>query len=354
MSPSTPDVRADGDQVVVEAPTAEAALELVAERLGTRAQIASVERVRRGGVGGFFARELVQVTAVADVPAAGGADDTRTAADVVLERIERDDPFSAVLREQLEAGRHTTDSGGVGEPESVAPASAPDVDDEADRDAGVSEPGADTHDLRVDRSPPPRPDAVAVPDWATRRAPSRLPGTPRWTLSNLSRLGLAGLLSEADVAGLDAVDDIGWTTVLARRLTPLCVPPPDAPTIVVGPRAGRLADALKLVVCRMGGSTPRGSFIAPIGDSAEERAWLRSVRGTRRLHLMVGDARWRGLLFEEPSTLSWTDGGLCDAIGLAAQLGLRLGWTVPHAGTWSRCDPIDLAVAVRRLLASDS
>jgi hypothetical protein len=70
MSMSRPDVLTDGETIVVEAPTAEEALQTVAERLGADAEIVSVEKVHRGGLGGFFARELVQIHARRPQPSA--------------------------------------------------------------------------------------------------------------------------------------------------------------------------------------------------------------------------------------------------------------------------------------------
>jgi hypothetical protein len=46
-----------------EAATAEEALSLVAEELGTDAEILAIERVTKGGIAGFFAKELVQIRA---------------------------------------------------------------------------------------------------------------------------------------------------------------------------------------------------------------------------------------------------------------------------------------------------
>ncbi|MFT5564474.1 MAG: hypothetical protein ACI970_001201, partial [Myxococcota bacterium] len=48
--------------VVVEAPTAEEALAVVHRNHGTGARIIQAEKVLRGGVGGFFTKELVQLT----------------------------------------------------------------------------------------------------------------------------------------------------------------------------------------------------------------------------------------------------------------------------------------------------
>lgn len=56
-------VRGEGDLVVVEAPTAEEALDRLTQFLGPDVDIIAAEKVARGGIAGFFAREMIQLTA---------------------------------------------------------------------------------------------------------------------------------------------------------------------------------------------------------------------------------------------------------------------------------------------------
>src|SRR5882724_9104746 len=65
--------------VTVEAPTAEEAIDRLSAVLGPDVDIVSAEKVARGGVGGFFAREMVQLTARRP-GGAPGAGPVRTAA----------------------------------------------------------------------------------------------------------------------------------------------------------------------------------------------------------------------------------------------------------------------------------
>src|SRR5207249_2614368 len=60
-APETPGL--PGDSVTVEAATAEQALEEVTGLLGADAEILRADKVQRGGIGGFFAKEVVQLTA---------------------------------------------------------------------------------------------------------------------------------------------------------------------------------------------------------------------------------------------------------------------------------------------------
>ena len=66
-----PDHQAGGATALVEAATAELALAEVHRRHGAAARIVQAEKVLRGGVGGFFQRELVQLTVDLE---AGGID----------------------------------------------------------------------------------------------------------------------------------------------------------------------------------------------------------------------------------------------------------------------------------------
>lgn len=52
-----------GDEIVVEAATTEEALARVSSRLGPDAVIVAAEKVHRGGVAGFFTKEMVKITA---------------------------------------------------------------------------------------------------------------------------------------------------------------------------------------------------------------------------------------------------------------------------------------------------
>src|SRR5258708_39689790 len=56
-------VREDGALLLVESPTAEEALERLSLLLGPDVEIVAAGKVTRGGIGGFFAREMVQLSA---------------------------------------------------------------------------------------------------------------------------------------------------------------------------------------------------------------------------------------------------------------------------------------------------
>src|SRR3989442_5456718 len=56
-------VREDGDLLLVGRPTAEEALQRLSSLLGPDVEIVAAGKVTRGGIGGFFAREMVQLSA---------------------------------------------------------------------------------------------------------------------------------------------------------------------------------------------------------------------------------------------------------------------------------------------------
>jgi hypothetical protein len=78
------DTPVDGATLVVERPTAEAAIAEVHERLGADARILEARRVARGGIAGFFAKEIVQIHAAPPEPggvsAGAGTDGSGVAA----------------------------------------------------------------------------------------------------------------------------------------------------------------------------------------------------------------------------------------------------------------------------------
>src|ERR1700704_5342232 len=63
-------VRESGALLLVESPTAEEALDRLSSLLGPDAEIVAAGKVARGGGGGFFAREMVQLSARAPSRAA--------------------------------------------------------------------------------------------------------------------------------------------------------------------------------------------------------------------------------------------------------------------------------------------
>lgn len=366
MRQSTLDTTTPADDVVVEAPTAEQALAEVNARLGSDASIVEAGKVLRGGVGGFFAREVVQLRARArtadgepDSPVAPSApaEPAATAAPVAepphttttgdetgLERLlagitadvdDAERSFGDVLRRQLghdspilfdaqalprAAVRGPDDPVALAAPVAPAPAAAP--------------------------APAPAPRTVEAP------ADDPRPGTPTWSAENLKRLGLPSVLVEAVTAGAPG-GDAAWVRALADALAPLCRRLPEGPMLLAGERALPLADGLGLPIVAPGCKAPVGSFAVRSCVGADKRDWIAGNCVTRWLHAVVGGSGWRQLLFAGPSAVSWVeDSSLPEVLQVAVDLGVPLGFGTERdaTGAPTPANPVDVAVAIRALL----
>ncbi|MGF1666982.1 MAG: hypothetical protein ACFCVC_12010 [Acidimicrobiia bacterium] len=176
----------DTTTITIEADTVEEALGRLSTELGPGARIVRADRVRKGGIAGFFAREVIEIEAEAPEKGAGVAG----AFDRLLAAAE-----SAV-------------------------------------------PAADPHES----APSP---VIARPTLPTP-APSTAPPvmvTVDWDSARMLELGLPGVLVQA-VASLDPTDDLGHLTALVAALAPVCGPLPTGPVRLIGDRAVRLRTAV--------------------------------------------------------------------------------------------------------------
>lgn len=107
------------DQVTVEAETVEDALAEISNHLGEDAEIMRAQKVHRGGVGGFFAKEMVQLTARKRRDSAPHRPQPeRKGIAGVLERMAQDadaedGDFRTVLRREMAARPADSDSAGI-------------------------------------------------------------------------------------------------------------------------------------------------------------------------------------------------------------------------------------------------
>jgi len=400
------------DQMTVEAPTVEDALAEISAQFGEDAEIMRAQKVHRGGVGGFFAKEMVQLTArrrrtaaparlrPGSRPQGGGIAD-------VLERMAEnadaeDSDFRTVLQRELTASQQTETPAIVSGAAAVA-TERHDTDSRLDDGGHFVPPFADEAPqpvvvgpaLLTDPNPPAgqteSETATAVPsDGDVAEAIDRLeasldalaagavpgdtaaadelPATPEtadtgdapegmgpigWSTTALLRLGMPGPIISA-VAGLDANDDLGWIDAISRAVAPLCGPLPRGDMVIVGPHAERLAEPLGLPLVGSGDMAPYdGSFCAMVEDSAEDRLWLEFVRGGRDIHLVIGDEPWQELLIGEPVAVSWVgETAAASALYVAFTLGATLGFgTVDgFVSSMVRAQPTDVALAVRRMV----
>ncbi|HHC08788.1 MAG TPA: hypothetical protein ENK55_08735 [Actinobacteria bacterium] len=352
--------QATSEPVVVEAIDLEAALAEVARRLGPNAEIVEANRIHRGGIGGFFAKEMVQVVA----RPAGGHE--AVLSEMVAAADEADDVFRRLLLERLEPPEvpdPPEPSGTADEPiAAVGPMATTLSTDTENAAGGVTIDGADPGPSTVGApasdvaetlpAETTSPVGEAAPRVEDDPAPPGL-GRVDWSTTALARIGLPAEIVDA-TAELDPADDLAWIERIAAAVAPLCGPLPSVSTIVVGAQADRLAAPLDLPLVSPPEMPPySGSVCSVVTERPRDLEWLAFVKGDRRLHLVVGDEPWRALLVEDPVVVSWSgDRGIVDAVYLATTLGATLGFgTVDgFASAMVRARPVDVALAIRRLV----
>lgn len=168
--------------VTIEAATVEEALGRLSTELGPGARILRADRVRRGGLAGFFAREVVEIEA------------------------------------------ESPDAGGAG------------VADAFDRMLAAAESGTES-------APPAAGLLLTTPAPVVAGPPTF--ATVAWDSSRMLEIGLPGALVQA-VAALDPTDDLGHLSALTAALAPVCGPLPGGPARLVGDRAVRLRSAVAI------------------------------------------------------------------------------------------------------------
>jgi hypothetical protein len=177
----------DTTTITIEADTVEEALGRLSTEVGPGARIVRADRVRKGGIAGFFAREVIEIEAEAPGKGAwvaGAFDRLLAAAESAAPTRTHDEPPTPV----------------IARPTLVAPVQATTA-----------------------------PVMVTV-DWDSAR---------------MLELGLPGVLVQA-VASLDPTDDLGHLTALVGALAPVCGPLPTEPVRLIGDRAVRLRTAVPM------------------------------------------------------------------------------------------------------------
>lgn len=279
------------DTILIEADTIESALEALTEQYGSNATIVSAERVRRGGIAGFFATEVVELVAI---PPLTGKH---------LE--EEDDPSAGLAAQRAVAG--------------VDSAFAQLLDAAEQTDVSVA--GMSTSVAVLD---PPARDETPATEPTPEQAAERL--TPvegiRWDVPRLIEIGLPGSLIE-DLMPLEPGDDLAHVEQLARSITPLAGEMPAEPHRMIGNQDGR--------------------------HTATEEVTDRRLP----VHLVLAAGDQLDVTKPPPAIVSWTDDAAAPTgIAVAWQTGATLGWARSNDGCVRRITPVDAALAVRRLLVA--
>jgi hypothetical protein len=284
---------AETPTVTVEASTAERALAEVNSRLGADAVILDARKIRKGGVAGFFATELVRLEAK---PGAGGTGGT----DVF------GDSLRAALAESDDEPEESTQVVVVGPAARPAHAEGP---------------------MRPQQPVPEDPVAAAP----TEPGAWRLAGEIRWDSGRLARLDVPAPILDA-ASGVDPRDDLGWIAAISGAVAPWCRPLPRGESEFVGPGSGRLVAALE-----QPGNVGRGARVEKYG------------------HLVVDErGTWDDVFGDEVLAVSWSRvGGAPTALRLAASMGLVLGYGMTDAlgAPALRLSAVDVALTLRELVA---
>ncbi len=276
------------DTILIEADTIESALEALTEGYGSSATIVSAERVRRGGVAGFFAKEVVELVAVP--PPSGRL--SQAEGEVIDDRA-AEAPTAGVdsAFAQLLGAAEQAESAGVRPSTNVA---------------------------LLDH---PEPSNPAPADLHSAPAPNQTPAEGiRWDVPRLIEIGLPGSLIEG-LMPLDPADDLAHVERLARSIAPLTGDLPAEPHCLIGTRSGR------------------HSAYTEISDRS------------RPVHLVLAYGDELDVTKPPPAIVSWADDEAAPtAVAVAWQTGAILGWSMCWDGSLRRVTPVDAALAIRSLL----
>jgi hypothetical protein len=406
MTKATPTIEIYGDTVVVVARSAEEAQRTAMDTLGATCTVTAVERVRSGGVGGFFATELVRLTATRTAPGARPTPPTpaptTTAATAATSPLfsGSDSEMEAVLAsaEDLVASLNRRTSGFaerlLDEIGATSAAGAPSDFPLADRPAPLpitvpatvpvldepftAQPRPTVRDDQAEQlsaadqariaalaellqrpepqraataapspvpTPAPATPAVSTPTdaWPSSAPPARTPRSAGgWSAAALRVIGVPDSIVEAMVAQAPQ-DDVEWLMSLMNALRPLCETPRPGATLVVGPACANLARQLRFMSITAEELPETVSSVAVPHVSAKE---LLAGADGRSIHLVVGGA-WQHLVTVPAEIVSAaTDDDLMDAVRAAAAWGGTLGW-IWSDDRYGRIDPFMVASRIR-------
>lgn len=397
------------DEVIVTARSTVEAQQAAGEAMGGDCTIVSVERVHEGGIGGFFATELVRVTARpsrfkrADLE----LDAAMTSAEELVSSLRISSPlFADRLMSELGQPREAAtfvpfapeersstaidDHLPVLEEEHVF--HEPDVVDEVDFfDQFVSTETADVPLYnRYGTSESEHPvlaevraahESLATPAWevidrvvqehvamqnrpaaALHRCaptadgeldrapvvvPRRLPHPvdARWSHQTLRAIGLPDRI--VDLAMMQRpVEGPQWIMALMGAFRTLCAPAPAGPTVLVGPACANLARQLRLVSV---GSEELAESHSSVAVANVSTNIARSAMNDRFVHLIVG-GQWQHLASVPAHVVSAaTEADLLDAVRACCSWNATLGWTLVD-NRYERIDEFTLVAHVRSIV----
>ncbi|MGZ7005668.1 MAG: hypothetical protein ACXVLX_08720 [Ilumatobacteraceae bacterium] len=326
-----PIIERHSEGVTVTARNSVEAQQAANDALGTDCTITSVEKVHEGGIGGFFATELVRMTAKPSQLQEMDAVLT-SAEDLVSSLRARAPHFADRLLEEWCQEQKVVEPAKVWQaaPQRVPAEPAP---------RPVAAPAA------VD--PVPRPAEmlpnVTVLQPAPVAMPARATVDQRWSHHVLRAMGIPDRVVDAALTHRPTTES-EWIVALMGALSGLCTGGPIAPTVMVGPSCANLARQLKLISVAPDELVDSVSSVAVPHVTA--RALAASLNG-RLVHLVVGGG-WQhlgGLPVHVVSAASAAD--LLEAMRVCVAWDASLGWY------WSgeRYDRIDEFTIVSHIRA---
>jgi hypothetical protein len=319
MSKHYPIIERHGDSVVVVARSTVDAQNAASEAIGGDCTITNVERVRDGGIGGFFATELVRVTArpsqfrQADREIGAALS---SAEDLVASLRARSPQFAERLLDELRHGASPADAVHVA-------ASHDETATTPRHEAIVAEPTTPAPVERIlerideQRAPRPRTHHVAPP------VPQPSRSTPtRWSHQALRSIGVPDRIVDAALADSPS-DSREWIVALMGAFGSICVAQPLGPVAMVGPSCANLARQLRLVSV---GADELGDTLSSVAvPNITAKAAAGALNG-RFVHLVVGGA-WHHLSSLPVHIVSAaTPADILEAVRVCTAWDATLGW----------------------------
>jgi len=380
MSKKTyPTIERHGAAVIVTAHSTVQAQQAAAEALGADCTITHVERVQEGGLGGFFATELVRVTAhpilapVAQRTEHEEMDAVLASADDLVSSLRARVPQFAdrLLAEWSQEAAvqtmPTTEVVRVAEPlvsESLAtlvtPVSTPvthhdpQYGQEFTYSAGNQVPSYVPHHsmhsivhpshLQQDVLAPVPPAPVHTPA-APVTAVHRTGAAGGWSAEALRSLGLPDRIVDAALARNPTTEG-QWIVALMSILRDYCGKQSVISTVMVGPTSADLARQLKLVTVEPEELSESVSSVALTDATASV---LASGLNGRQVHLVVG-GDWQHFVSVPVHIVSASSSrDLMGAVRVAAAWGATLGW-YSSGGRFERIDEFCIIDMLRTVL----
>lgn len=297
-----PIIERHADGVTVTARNSVEAQQAANDTLGTDCTIVKVEKVQEGGIGGFFATELVRVTA--KPLQLSEMDAVLTSAEDLVSSLRTNAPdFADRLLDQW---RHETQG---------APAPERTLADVLAERAAAPEPA-------VVYAPAPAQPPLSLQPAVVAAAPTRSLMDQRWSHHALRAMGIPDRVVDTALTQ-QPTTEAEWIVALMGALRGLCTGGPAMPTVMVGPSCANLARQLKLV------SVAPEELVESISSVAVPHVTTRALAtslNNRLVHLVLGGA-WQhlgGVPVHVVSAASATD--LLEAMRVCVAWDASLGW----------------------------